>query len=128
MITLITGGARSGKTRHALAYAGSKEPKTYIATSEGLDDEMRERAARHRAERGAQWDTIEEAYDLSEHLRRLHGVVVIDCLTVWLSNWVLRAEDQSGKQIESLCRALVFAEAEVVAVANDVGWALVPGK
>ena len=126
MITLITGGARSGKTRHALVYAGSKDPKTYIATSERLDDEMRERAARHRAERGAQWDTIEEAYDLSEHLRRLQGVVVIDCLTVWLSNWVLRAEDQAGKQIELLCRTLCVAEADVVAVTNEVGWAIVP--
>src|SRR6059036_108146 len=70
--------------------------------------------------------SIEKAYDLPEHLRRLHGVVVIDCLTVWLSNWVLRAEDQAGKQIELLCRALRVAEAEVVAVTNEVGWAIVP--
>src|SRR5207244_10669046 len=103
MLTLITGGARSGKTRHALVYAGSKDPKPYIATSERLDDEMRERAARHRAERGAQWDTIEEAYDLSEHLRRLEGVVVIDCLTVWLSNWVWLAEDRGGIQTGRFC-------------------------
>src|SRR5947199_9419119 len=98
MITLITGGARSGKTRHALVYAGSKDPKTYIATSEGLDDEMRKRAARRRAERRAQWDTIEEADDLAEPLRRRAGVVVIACLTVWLCTWVLRATALAGTQ------------------------------
>src|SRR5436190_19907318 len=75
MITLITGGARSGKTRHALVYAGSKDPKTYIATSERLDDEMRERAARHRAERGLHGRRMREGYNLSHTCESWEGVV-----------------------------------------------------
>jgi adenosylcobinamide kinase/adenosylcobinamide-phosphate guanylyltransferase len=126
MITLITGGARSGKTRHALMNAGSKEPKTYIATAELLDDEMRRRAARHRMERGASWETIEEPYELSERLARLQGIIVIDCLTLWLSNWLLRDEDQIGNQIDLLCGALRVTQSEVVAITNEVGWAIVP--
>jgi len=126
MIILITGGARSGKTRHALTYAGAKNPTTYIATAELLDEEMRQRAERHRLERGVRWETIEEAYDVSKHLLRLRGVVVVDCLTLWLSNWVLRAEEQAGRQIESLCSALRVTEADIVAVTNELGWSIVP--
>jgi len=126
MITLITGGARSGKTRYALMSPGVKEPKIYIATAELCDDEMRDRAVTHRAERGDRWKTIEEPYDLAQQLVNLQGSVVIDCLTVWLSNWVLRDEDRVQDQIESFCDALRRTQSDVVAITNEVGSSIVP--
>ena len=124
MITLITGGARSGKTRYALETAG--QDCTYIATAELRDDEMRERAARHQRERGNLWRTIEEPFELAARVRELQGMVVIDCLTMWLSNWMLRDETQLESQIESLCSALRFAECHVRAITNEVGSSIVP--
>jgi len=126
MITLVTGGARSGKTRQALRNAGSKEPKTYIATAELLDEEMRLRAARHRTERGSLWITIEEPYAVAEHLRALQGVVVIDCLTLWLSNWLLHAEAEVEHEIENLCSSFRNTSADVIAITNEVGSSVVP--
>jgi adenosylcobinamide kinase/adenosylcobinamide-phosphate guanylyltransferase len=126
MITLVTGGARSGKTRQALSSEDLKEPKTYIATAELLDDEMQQRAIRHRAERGGQWQTIEEPYNVGDRLRGLQGSVVIDCLTLWLSNWMLRNEDEIQQQIENLCTALRSCEADVIAITNEVGSSVVP--
>ena len=89
-ITLLTGGARSGKSRHALELATSHpSPLALVATAQALDDEMRERIAAHQAERGEGWLTVEAPRDLASALRRLQGrasVAVVDCLTVWLSN------------------------------------------
>lgn len=126
MITLITGGARSGKTRHALAGAGMADPCTYIATAELLDDEMRERAAHHLKERGHRWHTIEEPYEVAERLSTLSGVVVVDCLTLWLSNWMLREELQVDAQIDKLCSVLRRASCDVFAITNEVGSSIVP--
>src|SRR6185369_9504225 len=102
-ITLITGGARSGKTSYALRDVDGIVPCTYIATAELLDDEMRERAARHRQERGGRWHTLEEPFEVAARLRELSGLVVVDCLTLWLSNWMLRDETQVQPQIDALC-------------------------
>src|SRR5262249_57185893 len=99
-ITLITGGARSGKTRYALDGVEASGPCTYIATAQLLDDEMRERAARHRHERGARWLTIEEPFAVAPLFKELHGVVVVDCLTLWLSNWVLRDQTRDQTEVE----------------------------
>jgi adenosylcobinamide kinase/adenosylcobinamide-phosphate guanylyltransferase len=126
MITLVTGGARSGKTRFALASAGPKEPRHYIATAQLLDDEMRQRATNHRMERGENWTTIEEPFDAADHLRTLRGVVVFDCLTLWLSNWMLRDENQLDNRIQELCAALRETKSDVVAITNEVGCSIVP--
>jgi adenosylcobinamide kinase / adenosylcobinamide-phosphate guanylyltransferase len=126
MITLVTGGARSGKTRFALASAGVKEPRHYIATAQLLDDEMRQRATNHRIERGEGWTTIEEPFDAADHLRRMRGVVVFDCLTLWLSNWMLRDESQLDHRIQELCAGLRETKADVVAITNEVGCSIVP--
>jgi adenosylcobinamide kinase/adenosylcobinamide-phosphate guanylyltransferase len=128
MIALITGGARSGKTGHALASAGTAEQRTYIATADLLDDEMRERAARHRQERGDRWHTIEEPYEVAECVLSLRGTVVIDCLTLWLSNWMLREELRVDAQVGKLCAALERASADVFAITNEVGSSVVPGN
>ena len=88
--TLLTGGARSGKSRHALELAGVfAGPRGFVATAEALDDEMRARIVAHQAERGPDWVTVEEPRDLAGAIRGLANraeVVVVDCLTVWLSN------------------------------------------
>jgi adenosylcobinamide kinase / adenosylcobinamide-phosphate guanylyltransferase len=126
VVTLITGGARSGKTRYALNGSDGFENCSYIATAELLDDEMRERAASHRRERGSRWRTIEEQFDIAARVRELDGVVVIDCLTMWLSNWMLHDENQVEPQIESLCAAFRTATCDVRAITNEVGASIVP--
>jgi adenosylcobinamide kinase / adenosylcobinamide-phosphate guanylyltransferase len=126
MLTLITGGARSGKTHFALTSGGDQEPRVYIATAELLDDEMRERAGRHRFERGDRWRTIEEPFEIAPRLRELDGVVIVDCLTLWLSNWMLRDESQVERQIDALCSALRDARCHVRAITNEVGSSIVP--
>ncbi|HYR44965.1 MAG TPA: bifunctional adenosylcobinamide kinase/adenosylcobinamide-phosphate guanylyltransferase [Terriglobia bacterium] len=133
MITLITGGARSGKTRYALENAGQEETTrggfddcTYIATAELRDDEMRERAVRHQRERSHRWRTIEEPFELAARMTELSGIVIIDCLTMWLSNWMLRDETQLESQIESFCASLRLAACHVRAITNEVGSSIVP--
>ena len=126
-ITLITGGARSGKTRHALAMSGDVQPCTYIATAELRDAEMQEKAARHRQERGSRWETIEEPYELANRLETLSGgIVVVDCLTIWLSNWMHRDEAQVEPQIDALCSSFQTANCHVIAITNEVGLSIVP--
>ena len=126
MLTLITGGSRSGKTRYALATAGELEPRTYIATAELKDDEMRERALRHQLERGGQWRTIEEPFEVVSRLDESSGIIIVDCLTLWLSNWMLRDEHQVDRQIERMCSALGAATCHVIAITNEVGSSIVP--
>ncbi|MBV8200445.1 MAG: bifunctional adenosylcobinamide kinase/adenosylcobinamide-phosphate guanylyltransferase [Acidobacteria bacterium] len=89
MITLVTGGARSGKSRHALDLAAGSARRVFIATAEAFDDEMRERSRLHRQQRAESFACIEEPVDLAGALRRLPGdtgIAVVDCLTVWLGN------------------------------------------
>src|SRR4030042_5035603 len=97
-ITLVTGGARSGKSTFALKRASSVPgAKAYIATAEALDEEMAERIELHKKQRGKEWDTYEEPVRIADLIReagnRYCGIVV-DCLTLWLSNIVLRTEDR----------------------------------
>ncbi len=125
-ITLITGGARSGKTSYALRGADGISPCTYIATAELLDDEMRERAAHHRQERDGRWHTIEEPLQIAGRLQELSGLVVVDCLTLWLSNWMLRDETQIQQQIDALCAVLRAAPCQVRLITNEVGSSIVP--
>jgi len=124
--TLITGGARSGKTRYALEGAEASGSCTYIATAQLLDDEMRDRAARHRDQRGSRWLTIEEPFAVGHLVKELHGVVVVDCLTVWLSNWLLRDETEVERQIDTLCSAFRSATCRIRAITNEVGSSIVP--
>jgi adenosylcobinamide kinase/adenosylcobinamide-phosphate guanylyltransferase len=125
-ITLITGGARSGKSLYALEAAEQFTSRTYIATAELLDDEMRARAARHRAERGPEWRTIEEPFDIAPRIAESQGLAVVDCLTLWLSNWMLRDEAGVETQIERLCSALRAAACHVRLITNEVGSSIVP--
>jgi adenosylcobinamide kinase/adenosylcobinamide-phosphate guanylyltransferase len=94
-IVFITGGARSGKSSFALNEASkNKGSKAYIATAEALDDEMKERIRAHKIKRGEEWDTYEEPHEISGVLAEVSGkynVVVLDCLTLWLSNVMLQS-------------------------------------
>lgn len=126
---LVLGGARSGKTAFALerAEASGLEP-VMVATAEAWDDEMRARIATHRAERGERWSTIEETRDLVGVLDRAaapHRILVVDCLTLWLSNQTF-AEADVAAETERLVAALGRLSGPVILVSNEVGLGIVP--
>lgn len=125
--TLVLGGARSGKSRFAEGLAqGFDGRKTYIATAEAFDEEMRQRIARHRAERaGAGWTTIEAPLDPAAALRAAEGFVLLDCVTVWLGN-LMHHGRSIEESIDSLLSALAQTRARVVLVSNEVGLSIVP--
>ena len=126
-LSLVIGGARSGKSSVAerlVRYHGGA--RTYIATAEIRDTEMRARIDRHIADRGADWTTIEAPLDLCGALSRIPaGVVLIDCATLWLSNHLLADADLEA-QSGALLAALAACAAPVVVVSNEVGWSIVP--
>jgi adenosyl cobinamide kinase/adenosyl cobinamide phosphate guanylyltransferase len=126
-LTLVLGGARSGKSRHAEALiARLPPPWAYIATAEPRDQEMRARISEHRARRGEGWQTIDAPLDLAGALGRCRGLpALIDCLTLWLTNLML-AEHDIADAIADLESALLAREAETVLVANEVGLGIVP--
>lgn len=123
-VTLVTGGARSGKSALAerLVARHCDLPKIYIATAEAGDAEMTSRIALHRQRRGAGWRTIEEPRDLAGALRRSdgQGVRLVDCLTLWLSNCMGQAD--IGALRDELCRQ----SSPVVLVSNELGLGIVP--
>jgi len=134
-IVLVTGGARSGKSRHAQKLAEAVEgTRAFVATCEPLDDEMRQRVQAHqRARREAGWRTVEEKVDLVRALRRCKqsAVILVDCLTLWVSNLLGEAgEDLTEEQIQRRCNELLAACAEqpgtVIFVTNEVGDGIVP--
>jgi adenosylcobinamide kinase/adenosylcobinamide-phosphate guanylyltransferase len=132
MLTLITGGCRSGKSSHALAIASTSPGagKFFIATAEALDAEMRARIAHHRESRPARFQTIEEPQKLSPLLHSLHGradVVVVDCLTLWVSNLLPEFSDaEILSQAEELATVLRQALFSTIVVTDEVGWGIVP--
>lgn len=126
-LTLVVGGARSGKSRHAEGLLRRVPgPWTYIATALPLDEEMRDRIARHRADRGEGWVTVECPMDLSQAVAA-HGAgpVLVDCLTLWLTNLMLAGADVAVAA-DRLLHALDGAAGPVVLVANEVGLGIVP--
>lgn len=133
---LVIGGARSGKSRHAEALArGTGLERVYLATATAWDDEMRERVAAHRAMRARDgWRTVEEPLALVEALRREAApgrVLLVDCLTLWLSNVMLDASADRARAItEAACADLAAAGPDLagpaVFVSNEVGWGIVP--
>lgn len=147
--TLIIGGARSGKSAHAeqlaLAAMSTGKQVVYIATAQigndDGDDEMQQRIAHHRARRDASWQTVEESLALGDAVARhasAQTLVLVDCLTVWLSN-LLFAEggdfpeigmvappDCFASERASLLQALEHAAGDVILVTNEVGQGIVP--
>jgi len=147
MVTLIIGGARSGKSDFALKLADSFGPKTggshegdevplvrkaYIATAQALDEEMGERIRKHREERSEGWETLEEPLDIGGLIRDVHSfyeVILLDCLTLWVTN-ILLAEKRMEEEMErliSLLSPLAGDESRsIIIVSNEVGMGIVP--
>jgi adenosylcobinamide kinase/adenosylcobinamide-phosphate guanylyltransferase len=128
-LTLVLGGARSGKSRYAEALLSSAPPpRIYVATAEALDDEMTARIAAHRARRDAGWQTVEAPRDLAGALDRISGAasVLVDCVTLWLSNLLLDEADLDS-EMDRLEGALSRRSGgRVLLVANEVGFGIVP--
>jgi adenosylcobinamide kinase/adenosylcobinamide-phosphate guanylyltransferase len=134
-IILVGGGARSGKSRFALAHARTLGPRrVFVATGQALDGEMSERIAAHVRTRGPDFRTVEEPLALSEALRALGeatppaDVVVVDCLTLWLSNLLVRGASEAhiGERIEALVAVLQARRFHALIVTNEVGMGIVP--
>lgn len=127
-LTLVLGGARSGKSRHAEALIQALPPPwLYVATAQAFDDEMRERIALHRARRPGGWVTRDAPLAMAQAIREAEpGMpVLVDCLTLWLTNVMLANEDVVGRTAE-LEQALDQARGPVVLVSNEVGLGIVP--
>ena len=129
-LTLVLGGARSGKSAHALELAQAAADGrllTLVATAQAFDEEMADRIARHRAERGPQWRTIEAPLALAEVLDALgpQDVAVVDCLTLWLSN-VMLSELDVAANTDALLAAAARTRGQVFYVSNEVGLSIVP--
>jgi adenosylcobinamide kinase / adenosylcobinamide-phosphate guanylyltransferase len=126
-LTLVLGGARSGKSRYAEDLITALPPPwIYLATAQPLDAEMQERIAAHRARRGSSWTTVEAPHDLAGALMAHRKVpTMIDCLTLWLSNRMLTNADIAVES-ERLEVALGERAAPLVMVANEVGSGIVP--
>jgi adenosylcobinamide kinase/adenosylcobinamide-phosphate guanylyltransferase len=128
-VTLVLGGARSGKSRYAEGLVAAAAPcATYCATAEAKDAEMAARIAAHRARRGINWRTLEAPLELAEAIAATPPgdyPVLVDCLTLWLSN-LLCAGRPAEPECAALCAALRGAPGPVVLVANEVGLGLVP--
>ena len=129
LTALITGGARSGKSRRALELAREIHgERVFIATAEPSDTEMAERIARHQAERDATFLTVEAPLDLVQTLEtevKPNRVVVVDCLTLWLSNTMHYGRDVRG-ETRALTAFLAGTPGPVILVSNEVGMGLVP--
>lgn len=134
--TLITGGARSGKSTFAEKYAAHLGlPVIYIATAQIFDDEMAQRVKKHRQQRPEHWQVIEEPYAIQsalENLQDKNAVVLLDCVTLWLSNLLLKAlkpseaEDYILKEVQKVALLAKEITPPVIMVTNEVGQGIVP--
>lgn len=134
-LTLVLGGIRAGKSRHAQALAQRGDRVLYVATAEADDEEMAARIAAHRQERPAAWSTIEEPVDLVTALApRLPGfdTVLLDCLTLWVSNLLLQDPDDEATpaHVQTQARRLIElyerSDASWIVVSNEVGLGVIP--
>ena len=131
-LAFICGGAKSGKSRFAQNLAESlPAPRLYVATGEALDEEMAARILRHQQDRGPEWQTREEPLALATVLRESNGhfgVILVDCLTMWLSNLLTRQEadlDGEKRQLREVLQGMITP---VIMVTNEVGWGIVPAN
>lgn len=128
LVTLVLGGARSGKSRYAEALiAKSPKPWVYVATAEARDEEMAERIAAHKARRAEGWQTIEAPHDLADAVKQAspNAAVLVDCLTLWLSN-LMEGSFDIDAQIARLQESLKERSGPTVLVSNEVGLSIVP--
>ncbi len=127
-LTLVLGGARSGKSEFAERLVEFMDcPRTFIATAQALDDEMRNRIDEHINRRGTGWRTIDAPLEVASAFGEMNDgeVALLDCATVWLSNRML-AEDECRESVDRLLSALERCRSSVVTVSNEVGQGIVP--
>jgi adenosylcobinamide kinase/adenosylcobinamide-phosphate guanylyltransferase len=131
-LIFITGGCRSGKSRFALDYANQHfSKKMYLATCEALDQEIAQRIEHHKKMRGPEWHTIEEPIEISDQIK-LHGdeveVIVLDCITLWLSNLLMRRKDdlEIMEEISRFINTIKEKQTSLILVSNEVGLGIVP--
>ena len=130
MKTLVLGGVRSGKSRYAAALARELSmPVTLIATGTALDEEMRRRIAAHRRDRDADWTVVEEPVHLAGALIEVSSpdrVIIVDCLTLWLTNLLCAGGDALRRESSSFLTALPGLPGHCVMVANEVSLGIIP--
>lgn len=129
-LILVTGGARAGKSAFALAHAHALglDQVSFIATAQALDEEMHQRIQQHRAERPAAWETLEEPLELPFALVRARGrVVLLDCLTLWVSN-LMQVEREVLPEVEKLLAVRAQTGKTLLVVTNEVGLGIVPAN
>jgi adenosylcobinamide kinase/adenosylcobinamide-phosphate guanylyltransferase len=126
-VILVGGGARSGKSRYALELARKHSGRRgFLATAQAFDDEMRERIAQHRRERGPEFATFEEPLEVADQILRCRSVVdvlVVDCLTLWVSNLLLENREPNPGALLDAAKHLGFT---CILVTNEVGSGIVP--
>lgn len=130
-IVLVTGGARSGKSQYAEERAAALGTKLlYLATGEPRDEEMALRIAEHQKRRGENWRTVEEPLEVSKVLQLHQGkvdCVLLDCLTLWISNLLLQKDEQYTKGVvDDFIHNLPYFDFHLFLVTNEVGWGIVP--
>ncbi len=137
-IILITGGARSGKSRFAEELARkSGKSVAYLATAEALDQEMTERIAKHKSQRPSHWLTLEEPIQIDRSIAALNGnadLILLDCLTLWVSNLIHQKPDYCAQEVEQAGRNLIIQSMQTVRknnktlifVSNEVGMGIIP--
>jgi adenosylcobinamide kinase / adenosylcobinamide-phosphate guanylyltransferase len=129
-LTVLIGGARSGKSALALERAAAAEDVVFVATGEGRDEEMAARIERHRRERPGHWETVEEPLTLRAVLESADpdACLVVDCLTLWVANLVEagRADDEIEVEATEAARAIAARSGETLVVTNEVGLGVVP--
>jgi adenosylcobinamide kinase/adenosylcobinamide-phosphate guanylyltransferase len=131
MVTLVLGGARSGKSRYAQQIAMAATSVLFVATAEARDDaEMVAKIARHKAERPAHWHSLEEAIDLASVITNgSDHLVLVDCLTIFAANLLERFGEETTADhpaVSALCNALTTTRSSVVLVSNETGQGVVP--
>ncbi len=134
-ITLVLGGVRSGKSEFAEKLAADFEQAAFVGTAQALDDEMRARIKKHRERRPPEWRTFEQPFGLDRLLGQIgsrFGVILVDCICLYVKNLLLSEEQESNKEgyilleTEKLCKACREAEADVVIVSSEVGAGGIP--
>lgn len=129
-LILIGGGSRSGKSSHALELARARGPRrAFIATAQAFDQEMTDRIRRHREERDASFETFEEPVFVSDLIREIgtrYDAIVVDCLTLWLSNLMLGEHPDLDGAMNDLIASAAHSPAACILVTNEVGCGIVP--
>ena len=131
-LIFVTGGCRSGKSQFALDYANRRfQNKLYLATCEALDEEMVRRIEHHQLRRGSDWQTVEEPIKIADAIKQHANdmeVILLDCMTLWLSNLLMRKKDDREimNELSRLVDTVSQGQTSFVFVSNEVGMGLVP--